>query len=150
MISVVPRVTWFILLVLGLVVGKLASSSDNIQAAVLLHPGPITNNDINGKLVFVNIQRDKWNYGNDYFFCFSSEVKVPIAILGAEIDNYFPAERLKQTGELLSSKPEVRNSSGAVFSFLKIRFLSINCKISYLNILMKLLWVYDILRFQDY
>ena len=30
---------------------KLASSSDNIQAAVLLHPGPITDDEINGKLV---------------------------------------------------------------------------------------------------
>ena len=91
------------------------------------------------KLVFVNIHRDKWNYGDDYFFYFSSEVKVPIAILGAEIDNYFPQERLKQTGELLSSKPEVRNTSGAVILLFKIRFLSIKCKISYLNILMKLL-----------
>jgi len=36
-------------------------------------------------------------------------VKVPIALLGAEIDSIFPQERLKQTEELLSAKAKVRN-----------------------------------------
>ncbi|KAI4317733.1 hypothetical protein L6164_025580 [Bauhinia variegata] len=67
----------------GMVVVKLAGCND-IQAAVLLHPGPISNHDINA-------------------------VKVPIAILGAEVDNYFPPEELKKCGELLSSKPELES-----------------------------------------
>ncbi|ESW19780.1 hypothetical protein PHAVU_006G155000 [Phaseolus vulgaris] len=59
---------------------KLAISSD-IQAAVILHPGPISDDEIN-------------------------EAKVPIAILGAEIDHLFPPERLKQVEEKLSTKSE--------------------------------------------
>ncbi|RDX58072.1 hypothetical protein CR513_62638 [Mucuna pruriens] len=66
----------------GVVVVKLAiSNSDDIQAAVILHPGPITDNEIN-------------------------EVRVPIAILGAEIDNHFTPEKLKQIEEMLSVKAE--------------------------------------------
>ncbi|KAK7245792.1 hypothetical protein RIF29_40642 [Crotalaria pallida] len=64
----------------GIVVSKLAGSGD-IQAAVLLHPGRLLHDDI-------------------------KEVKVPIAILGAEIDNYFPPEQLKQVEEILALKPE--------------------------------------------
>ncbi|KAJ1428787.1 Dienelactone hydrolase [Sesbania bispinosa] len=67
----------------GVVVVKLAISSD-IQAAVLLHPGPITDKELN-------------------------EVRVPIAILGAEIDNYFPPEKLKQIEEMLSAKAELES-----------------------------------------
>ncbi|XP_047162256.1 endo-1,3;1,4-beta-D-glucanase-like [Vigna umbellata] len=67
----------------GGVVMKLAISSD-IQAAVILHPGPISDDEIN-------------------------EVKIPIAILGAEIDHLFPAERLKQVEEKLSSKSELES-----------------------------------------
>ncbi|KAK1354615.1 endo-1,31,4-beta-D-glucanase-like [Heracleum sosnowskyi] len=58
------------------------ASSDCIQAAVMLHPSFITQDDM-------------------------KEVKVPIAILGAEIDKYCPPEVLKQFGETLSAKPEV-------------------------------------------
>ncbi|XVF38124.1 hypothetical protein REPUB_Repub20aG0071300 [Reevesia pubescens] len=65
----------------GMVVVNLASS-DEIQAAVVLHPGPITEDEI-------------------------KEVKVPIAILGAEIDRHSPPEQLKQLGEILSTKSEV-------------------------------------------
>ncbi|KAK9288178.1 hypothetical protein L1049_016627 [Liquidambar formosana] len=65
----------------GMVGVKLASSED-IQAAVLLHPGPITVDEINN-------------------------VKIPLAILGAEIDNYSPPEQLKQLGEILSGKSNV-------------------------------------------
>ncbi|XVF64985.1 hypothetical protein PTKIN_Ptkin09bG0210500 [Pterospermum kingtungense] len=68
----------------GKVVVKLASS-DDIQAAVVLHPGTMTEDEIN-------------------------EVKVPIAILGAEIDNASPPEQLKQFGEMLSTKSEFDSS----------------------------------------
>ncbi|XP_020208669.1 endo-1,3;1,4-beta-D-glucanase [Cajanus cajan] len=67
----------------GVVVVKLAISSD-IQAAVILHPGPISDNEIN-------------------------EVRIPIAILGAEIDNIFPPEKLKQVEEMLSAKAELES-----------------------------------------
>ncbi|ESR33036.1 DLH domain-containing protein [Citrus sinensis] len=62
----------------GVVAAKLASSHD-IQAAVVLHPGAITVDDIN-------------------------EIKVPVAILGAEIDHVSPPEDLKRFGEILSAK----------------------------------------------
>ncbi|KAL6971424.1 carboxymethylenebutenolidase [Sarracenia purpurea var. burkii] len=67
----------------GVVVVKLARS-DDIQAAVILHPGRITEDDIN-------------------------EVKCPTAILGAEIDNASPPEQLKHFGEILSTKLGVDN-----------------------------------------
>ncbi|XP_031273822.1 endo-1,3;1,4-beta-D-glucanase-like [Pistacia vera] len=65
--------------------GKVAvqlASSDDIQAAVLLHPGPITDDEIN-------------------------EVRIPIAILGVEIDHATPLEQVKHFGEILSSKSEL-------------------------------------------
>ncbi|KAI9194192.1 hypothetical protein LWI28_003850 [Acer negundo] len=65
----------------GRVAVKLAGSVD-IQAAVLLHPSRVTEDDIN-------------------------EVKVPIAILGAEIDHIAPAEQLKDFGDKLSAKAEL-------------------------------------------
>ncbi|KAJ4969450.1 hypothetical protein NE237_016151 [Protea cynaroides] len=55
---------------------------DYIQAAVLLHPSLVTVDDI-------------------------KEVKVPIAVLGAEFDKISPPELLKQFEPILSSKPEV-------------------------------------------
>ncbi|XP_023894324.1 endo-1,3;1,4-beta-D-glucanase [Quercus suber] len=64
----------------GVVLVKLASSTE-LHAAVILHPGPITEDQIN-------------------------DVKVPIAILGAEIDHMSPPEQLKQFGEKLSAKSE--------------------------------------------
>ncbi|KAF3957569.1 hypothetical protein CMV_017428 [Castanea mollissima] len=64
----------------GKVVVKLASSTD-IQAAVVLHPGKITEDEID-------------------------DVKVPIAILGAEIDHTSPPEQLKEFGKKLSEKSE--------------------------------------------
>lgn len=36
-----------------------------------------------------------------------TEVQVPIAILGAEVDKYCPPEVLKQFEDILSTKPEV-------------------------------------------
>ncbi|EXB95842.1 hypothetical protein L484_010041 [Morus notabilis] len=68
----------------GCVVVKLASSTD-IQAAVVLHPGWLTDEEIN-------------------------EVKVHIAILGAEIDNATPPEQVKHFGEILSAKSEFDSS----------------------------------------
>ncbi|XP_062105016.1 endo-1,3;1,4-beta-D-glucanase-like [Humulus lupulus] len=65
----------------GNVVIKLAGSTD-IQAAVVLHPGRVTDEDIN-------------------------EVKVPIAILGAEMDKIAPQEHIKHLGEILSAKSEI-------------------------------------------
>lgn len=35
------------------------------------------------------------------------EVKIPIAVLGAEIDRYSPPEQLKEFGEILSAKSQV-------------------------------------------
>ncbi|EXB95845.1 hypothetical protein L484_010044 [Morus notabilis] len=64
----------------GWVAVKLASSTD-IQAAVVLHPGRLTYEEIN-------------------------KVKVHIAILGAEFDHLAPAEELKHFGEILSAKSE--------------------------------------------
>ncbi|XP_059300051.1 endo-1,3;1,4-beta-D-glucanase-like [Lycium ferocissimum] len=58
------------------------AKSDNIQAAVLLHPSFVSVDDI-------------------------KQVKTPIAILGAEIDKMSPPELCKQFEEILSSKPEV-------------------------------------------
>ncbi|KAB1214183.1 hypothetical protein CJ030_MR5G027202 [Morella rubra] len=58
------------------------AKSELIQAAVLLHPSLVTVDDIKG-------------------------VKVPIAILGAEIDKLSPPELLKQFEEVLTAKSEV-------------------------------------------
>ncbi|KAL2506764.1 alpha/beta-Hydrolases superfamily protein [Abeliophyllum distichum] len=65
----------------GMVLGKLAKF-DCIKAAVVLHPGKIKEEEIN-------------------------EVKCPIAILGAENDNFSPPEHLKHLGEILSTKSEI-------------------------------------------
>ncbi|KAL8515396.1 hypothetical protein ACS0TY_014195 [Phlomoides rotata] len=65
----------------GLVAVKLAAF-DCIQAAVLLHPGVITEEQING-------------------------VKVPLSILGAEVDHTSPPELVKQFEDILTAKPEV-------------------------------------------
>ncbi|KAL8153663.1 hypothetical protein V2J09_011423 [Rumex salicifolius] len=62
------------------VVVKLAST-DYIHAAVLLHPSFVTIDDIKG-------------------------VKVPISVLGAEIDKMSPPELIKQFEEVLNLKPE--------------------------------------------
>ncbi|KAL3507988.1 hypothetical protein ACH5RR_033370 [Cinchona calisaya] len=72
----------------GMVVVKLANNSDCIQAAVVLHPGPISEDEIN-------------------------EVRVPIALLGAEIDNYCSAEEIKRLGSILAQK-------SVVDSFVKV------------------------------
>ncbi|PRQ38864.1 putative alpha/Beta hydrolase [Rosa chinensis] len=64
----------------GVVVAKLAKS-DDIKAAVILHPGRLADEDIH-------------------------EVKVHTAVLGAEIDKTSPPEQLKQFGEILLVKSE--------------------------------------------
>ncbi|KAL6134192.1 hypothetical protein ACLB2K_066425 [Fragaria x ananassa] len=65
------------------VVTELAKS-EFIQAAVLLHPSFTTVDDIEG-------------------------VKSPIAILGAEIDNYSPPELVKKFEDILKAKPKVNS-----------------------------------------
>ncbi|GAV60901.1 DLH domain-containing protein [Cephalotus follicularis] len=64
----------------GKVAVQLAGTED-IQAAVLLHPSRITADDMKA-------------------------VKVPISILGAEIDHGTPPEELKDYGDMLSAKSE--------------------------------------------
>ncbi|KAM0954229.1 putative dienelactone hydrolase, alpha/Beta hydrolase [Dioscorea sansibarensis] len=63
------------------VVAELAKSED-IKAAVMLHPSLVTVEDI-------------------------KEVKVPLAVLGAEIDRTSPPSLLKEFEKILSTKPEV-------------------------------------------
>ncbi|KAL3505847.1 hypothetical protein ACH5RR_031229 [Cinchona calisaya] len=67
----------------GMAVVKLAKF-DCIQAAVVLHPGPISADDIH-------------------------EIKVPTALLGAETDHLCPAEHLTNLDGILAAKPEVDN-----------------------------------------
>ncbi|KAG2246558.1 hypothetical protein Bca52824_086186 [Brassica carinata] len=62
------------------------SKQELVQAAVLLHPSFVTVDDIKGG-------------------------KVPIAILGAEIDQLSPPAILKQFEEILASKPEIVSAS---------------------------------------
>ena len=59
-----------------------------------------------------------------------SDVKVPIAILGAEIDHMSPPEQLKQFGEKLSAKSEVSpkersslNPLITIFSLITVKIL---------------------------
>ncbi|CAN6346941.1 unnamed protein product, partial [Urochloa humidicola] len=65
----------------GVVVVELAKAPD-IQAAVVLHPGPVTVDDI-------------------------KEIKCPIAILGAEIDHTAPPELVKQFEQVLEANSGV-------------------------------------------
>ncbi|PKI78530.1 hypothetical protein CRG98_001088 [Punica granatum] len=67
----------------GMVLAKLASS-DDIRAAVILHPGKITKDEIEA-------------------------VKIPTAILGAENDHIVPPEELEKLGEILSAKSELES-----------------------------------------
>ncbi|XP_030519590.2 endo-1,3;1,4-beta-D-glucanase-like [Rhodamnia argentea] len=64
----------------GKVLVKLAGTED-IQAAVILHPGPMTEDEIEA-------------------------IKIPTAILGAEIDHASPPEELKKFGKIMSAKTE--------------------------------------------
>ncbi|XP_068331586.1 endo-1,3;1,4-beta-D-glucanase-like [Pyrus communis] len=59
--------------------------TDEIQAAVILHPGRLTDEEID-------------------------QVKVPTAILGAETDKHSPAEQMKHFGDILSTKSELFDS----------------------------------------
>ncbi|CAN1807372.1 unnamed protein product [Linum perenne] len=62
----------------GMVVVKLASSN-HLLAGVILHPGPITSDEIHA-------------------------VRIPTAILGAENDHIFPARQLEELGHVLATK----------------------------------------------
>ncbi|XP_070004065.1 hydrolase pyvD-like, partial [Nicotiana sylvestris] len=68
----------------GMVVSKLAKYESSIGAALILHPGPITVDEIN-------------------------EAKVPTAILAAEHDHIFPPDQAKQLGDALSAKSEIES-----------------------------------------
>jgi len=63
------------------VVANLAKS-DDLKAAVMLHPSRVTVEDI-------------------------KEIKAPLAVLGAEIDKSSPPELLKQFEEVLIARPEI-------------------------------------------
>ncbi|KAI3704791.1 hypothetical protein L1987_75020 [Smallanthus sonchifolius] len=62
----------------GMTVSKLLAYGE-IGAAVILHPGPLSDDDIHA-------------------------TKVPTAILGAEIDEYSPPEKIKKFEEILTAK----------------------------------------------
>ncbi|KAI4304103.1 hypothetical protein MLD38_039659 [Melastoma candidum] len=66
----------------GMTLAKLAGL-DELRAAVILHPGPISKDDVKA-------------------------IKIPTAILGAEHDSIFPAAELKKFEELLAAKSEVK------------------------------------------
>ena len=87
-----------------------------IQAAVLCHPSLVTVDDIKGKIPVLIFRKYLHHYWNkklvshslyDLFLDLLSEVKVPISILGAEIDQMAPPEVVKQFEEVLTAKPEV-------------------------------------------
>ncbi|KAL8210947.1 hypothetical protein R6Q57_005384 [Mikania cordata] len=62
----------------GSTLSKLSTYGE-IDAAVILHPGPLSDDD-------------------------GHAIKVPTAILGAEIDEHSPPEQMKRIGEILSAK----------------------------------------------
>ncbi|XP_047311217.1 endo-1,3;1,4-beta-D-glucanase-like [Impatiens glandulifera] len=74
----------------GVVVAKLAKT-DHIQGAVILHPGRIPEDEV-------------------------PEIKIPTAILGAEIDHASPPDQLKRFGEILAAKSEVMDSFVKIFA----------------------------------
>ena len=57
-----------------------------------------------------------------------SDVKIPISILGAEIDHSSPPERLKQFGKKLSEKSEVypKKKSFIDSLFMILNFINVN------------------------
>ena len=112
----------------GMVVVKLANSTD-IHAGVLLHPGQITEEQINGKhfsnscQIFVTV-----SMFSQMLSFIVSDVKIPIAILGAEIDQYSPPEQLRQFGKKLSEKSEVSPTKKSfLYSLIMIlNFINVN------------------------
>ncbi|XP_071698192.1 endo-1,3;1,4-beta-D-glucanase-like [Rutidosis leptorrhynchoides] len=61
----------------GMAISKLSTYGE-IEAAVILHPGPLSDDDVNA-------------------------IKFPTAILGAELDEVSPPDQLKKFGEILSA-----------------------------------------------
>ena len=59
-----------------------------------------------------------------------SDVKIPIAILGAETDNHNPPEKLKEFGKKLSEKSEVRPKKKPFIDSLIIILKFYKCKCS--------------------
>ncbi|XP_026379926.1 uncharacterized protein LOC113274499 [Papaver somniferum] len=89
--------------VFGKVVGELAKSGD-LKAIVMMHPSLVTVDDIKVSIDF-SVRNDK---------CKFSEIKVPISILGAEVDQLSSPELVKQFEQVLQTK------SDQVPSFVKI------------------------------
>ncbi|RVX20685.1 Endo-1,3;1,4-beta-D-glucanase [Vitis vinifera] len=90
------------------------SKAGHIQAAVLLHPSFVTVDDIKGTPRGTETRTKPYVQPTSSTIWASldissplTEVKAPIAILGAEIDQYSPPKLLKQFEEVLSTKPEV-------------------------------------------
>ena len=102
------------------------AKSDYIQAAVMLHPSFVTVDEMKGiydlrtilllcfyfRTVCVCLSEQThlkiyWNILFETVFTLLTEVQVPIAILGAEVDKYCPPDLLKQFEEVLSSKSKV-------------------------------------------
>lgn len=64
---------------------KQANNFDCIQAAVVLHPGSMTEDEIEG-------------------------VRAPFALLGAEPDRFFSVEKIKHLASILAQKSEIDSS----------------------------------------
>ena len=65
----------------------------------------------------------------DQYLELISGVKVPIAILGAELDQFTPPELLKQFEEVLDSKSEVRRQYLSLI--YQVPFVTFSCDPSY-------------------
>jgi dienelactone hydrolase len=106
-----------------------------IQAAVLLHPGFVTVDDIQGQVCFFRtlemhchsaiapeLHRIERLIQQYFIITLISEVKCPICVLGAEIDQFTPQELVKQFEEVLSAKDGVSSLSRlVVFSNLTLK-----------------------------
>ena len=111
------------------VVAELAKARE-IQAAVMSHPSLVTVDDIKGLSSILQ------SFGHaTLFFCCSvtsvpycvifiyiviSEVRCPICVLGAEIDQFSPQELVKQFEQVLSAKCAV----GIIFQQLDLILVS--------------------------
>lgn len=90
----------------GIVVSKLSPYGE-IEAAVILHPGRLSDDDINGDFLISYVIQLFYHYKQSHvshLHIIFSGTKVPTAFLGAEIDEYAPPEQLKKFGESLSAK----------------------------------------------
>ena len=98
------------------------AKAHEIQAAVVLHPGPITVDDIKVNLLSLYFWRRSNTFYNsiandsepNYSTCYlTSEVKCSFSILGAEIDHVSPPELIKQFEQVLSANSGVSSHFSA-------------------------------------